>query len=167
MAGRPRKSIDQHLRDGTYRADRHGPIATDQLESQAPPPPAMPGEVVGLAAEFWRRIVGLLGNLIRDRDAPLLAELCWHWAELQRIKTEIALVTPGTGNYRDLLIANGICTDKFDRIARRFGMTPVDRAKLKVESVGPAKPKVATRPPTANDRRGPPAKRPTKRSRRK
>ena len=30
--GHNKKSVEQHLRDGTYRADRHGPLAMDDAE---------------------------------------------------------------------------------------------------------------------------------------
>jgi phage terminase small subunit len=151
--GRPRKSIEQHLADGTYRADRHGPLPT---ADDPTPPPVKPSDLGGEAGEFWDQVTGLLRGVVRDRDAPLLAELCWQWAELRRIKAVIAKTKPGAKGYNQLLVGHAITTDKFDKIAGRFGLTPADRAKLKVEAVGPPKPKVLARPPTKLDRTGPP-----------
>jgi phage terminase large subunit-like protein len=38
VQGRPRKSLEEHLRDGTYRADRHGKLGPDVLDFRPKPP---------------------------------------------------------------------------------------------------------------------------------
>ena len=149
----PRKPLEAHLRDGTYRHDRHGPIPDDV---QTFTPPRKPADLVGDAGEFWDTITALLAGVVRDRDAPLLAELCWHWSELRRVKKVLATKQPGEAGYNTLLVAVGILTDKFDKIASRFGLTPADPARLNVEVAAPVKARVATRPRTKLDKMGKP-----------
>jgi phage terminase small subunit len=151
--GRPRKPVEKHVRDGTYRADRHGP-KPDADEQTAPP--VKPEDLDEDTAECWDRLVKLLRGIVRDRDSTMLAELCWQWAELQRIKAVLGVMVPGEKGYNALLVAAGICTDKLDRLASRFGLTPADRAKIHAEG-GTTKARVATRPKTALDKTGPPA----------
>jgi phage terminase small subunit len=151
--GRPRKPVEARILDGTYKPSRHGPPpdAGDEVA-----PPAKPADLDGDAAVLWDTIVPMLATVARERDAPMLAELCWQWAELRRIKAVIAKKKPGAKGYNQLLVAAGICTDKFEKIASRFGLTPSDRAKLGVVQAGPVRAKVATRQPTALDRAGGP-----------
>lgn len=164
---RPRKCLEDHVRDGTYRADRHGPLPSHLAKGGGPSvapdvvgsernPPVKPADLTGPAATIWANLLKLLGPVVNERDGPMLAELCWHWAELRRVKDVIAKTKPGEKGYNQLLIASGICTDKLDKIAGRFGLTPADRAKLKVEASGPPVAKVPTRPKTKLDQQGPP-----------
>ncbi len=157
----PRKSLEQHIKDGTYRRDRHGPrpeeiARTPVSERVVPANPERPEDLTGVAGEVWDKLIGLLGEAVHDRDRPLLAELCRWWAELKRVQTALAESAPGEKGYNQLLIAGGICSDKLDKLASRFGLTPADRAKLKAENTGPPIAKVPTRPRTKLDQQGPP-----------
>src|SRR5262249_21180976 len=71
--GRPRKPIEKHLLDGTFRADRHGPVPDD---AGSGPAPVKPADLDDLAGAFWDRVVLLLAGIVRDRDGEQLAELC-------------------------------------------------------------------------------------------
>ncbi len=150
---KPRKPIESHVRDGTYRADRHGPL-TDDLDTAAPP--VKPADLTGDAAEVWDRLVGLLAGIVRESDGPYIAEACQWWAELRRIRAALAKMTPGKHGYGSLIGTAATCSKEVDRLLTRFGLTPVDRAKLRAESVVPVKAKVAVRPKTALDRKGKP-----------
>jgi phage terminase small subunit len=151
--GRPRKPIERHLLDGTYRADRHGPLS-DEPEEFAPP--TKPAEMTPAAGEFWDKVVAMLAGVVRDRDGPQLAQLCSWWALWQEAEAKLMAGSPGTIEYARTLNAVSVASQNFDRIAKRFGLTPADRAVLKVEHAGPPKPKVATRPKTQLDAKGPP-----------
>lgn len=176
--GRPRKSIADHLKDGTYRRDRHGPlpgesadaatVATPTREPSSlanPPtddaiathaPPRKPADLVGDAAAMWDRLVVMLAGVVRERDAATLAEMCrWH-AELRRVQAVLGKMTPGAKGYNQLLVAAGICGDKFEKLAGKFGMNPTDRGKLRIVESGPRVAKVPTRPRTKLDMKGPP-----------
>lgn len=153
--GRPRKPLEKHLLDGTFRADRHGPPPDD---AGAVAPPVKPADLAGDASEFWDRIVGVLAGVVRDRDGEQLAELCRWWARIQKVGAALDKAQPGSLLYSRLMTQAGTAAATFDRIAKRFGMTPADRAQLHIEATGPVKAKVPTRPRTALDKAGPPKK---------
>lgn len=155
--GRPPKPVEKHVLDGTYRADRHGPLAGPA--GATAPPPAKPADLAGEAAELWDHLSRLLAGVVCERDGTHLAELCRWWAELRRTQAGLATAEVGGVRYTALLAAAAKCSQQFDRLASRFGLTPADRARLKTEAAGPAKPKVAVRPPTKLDGEGPPTKR--------
>lgn len=160
-----RKSLEDHVRDGTYRADRHGPLPEGFKASVAAAKPIVhslpcgplvkPADLKGEAEKVWNALLPLLGSIATERDAPLLADLCTWWAELGRVRVRLKKVMPGEVEYNRLLIAAGICADKVDKIAARFGLTPADRAKLRIDT-GPAKPKIVTRPRQFKGEDGPP-----------
>lgn len=175
--GRPRKSLEDHVREGTYRRDRHGPLPGEgESESPAPAirepssladrpgddatathaPPRKPSDLVGEAAAMWDRLVVMLAGVVRERDAATLAEMCrWH-AELRRVQAVLGKMTPGAKGYNQLLVAAGICGDKFEKLAGKFGMNPTDRGKLRIVESGPRVAKVPTRPRTKFDLQGKP-----------
>lgn len=161
--GRPKKSLQEHVRDGTYRPDRHGPLpAKNGGENAAKMPPAVKNPeplppAAGGQAELWAELNRLLSGVVTERDVPILTELCWWWAELRRVQAQLRGMTPGEKGYKDTLIGAGICSTNLDRLASRFGLTPADRAKLRVENPGPPQAKTPTRPKTKLDRQGPPA----------
>ncbi len=154
--GRHRKPVAEHVRDGTYRADRHGPVPEPEPPA---PPPERPADLAGGAAEFWDRVLLLIGPTLRPADGPQLVQMCRWWARW--VECEAALdaeETPGTVEHSRLIKAAATCSASFDRIASRFGLTPADRAKLRSEAPAQAKAKVATRPATKLDRQGPPTR---------
>jgi hypothetical protein len=167
MRGRPRKPVENHLRDGTYRADRHGPIPD---EEPAGPPPAKPKDLTGVAEKFWNLVVALVGPTLRAADAPQLVQMCRWWArwkECEQAIDELAEgVEPGSMQYTRLLNSAVVCSANFDRVASRFGLTPADRAKLRAEAAPPTRARVATRPATRLDQKGAPSKPKVKRARR-
>lgn len=154
--GRPRKPVEEHVKNGTYRADRHGPLS-DAIPGEVIAPPKKPADMNGDASAVWDRVVPLLAGAVRDRDAPLLAELCQWWAELERVTVVRDAMVPGEKGYNSILIASGICADKVVKLSEKFGLTPADRAKLKPEvAAGPVAARVPTRPRTALDKKGKP-----------
>lgn len=152
--GRLRRPVESRLLDGTYQRSRHGPLPDSEDTSLTPP--SRPADLTGTARKYWDELLSLLSNVARERDGPMLADLCRWRAELTRVRSVLKRTRPGGKGYNQLLIAAGICSDKMDKIASRFGLTPSDRAKLRAEQVGPVKSKVATRKPTKLDRNGAP-----------
>lgn len=154
--GRPPKSLQDHIRDGTYRRDRHGPRPEERAAAQPPSVPPLKPEVISASqSELWDQLSELLAGVVSERDAPILLELCWWWSELRRVQVALRAMVPGAKLYKDTLIAAGICSTNLDRLASRFGLTPADRARLKADT-GPPKAKVPTRPRTKLDAAGPP-----------
>ena len=119
-----------------------------------------PPSLTGRAAEVWDELAGLLGGVVRRRDVPALVELC-RWVERsERIAKELDAMPPAAREFKGLLVAAGIATDKVAMLTARFGLSPADRARIKADKVaGPAaapKPKVKTRQPTKLDAAGGP-----------
>jgi phage terminase small subunit len=179
--GRPRKSLAQHIKDGTYRKDRHGPLPGDgdtavgvessgkvggkaagatTGQSVVSEPVKMPVQATQSAAnqaKLWNELTKLLGETVTDRDAHMLREMCWWWAELLKIQEQLGNMVPGQTRYKETLTAAGVAIDKVTRIGEKFGLTPGDRAKLGVgASSGPPVAKVAVKPKTKLDAMGPP-----------
>jgi phage terminase small subunit len=152
--GRKRKPVELRLLDDTYKPSRHGPLPDlDEVRT----PPAKPAHVKGAAAKVWSALSKSLSGVLRESDGHLLADLCIAWAELRRCQVELGKQKPGDVKYQRTLICFGICSDKVNKLAGLFGLTPSDRAKLRFEqSAGPAKAKVATRPKTKLDAAGGP-----------
>lgn len=111
----------------------------------------------GDAGKIWNVLVGLVKDVAKEADIPLLAKLCRWWVQLNRLLTQVEEAEPGTTEFNRLLIGAGICEDKVERIAAKFGLSPADRAKLRTTEA-PVQPaaKVPTRPKTRLDAQGPP-----------
>jgi len=140
-SGRPRKPIEQKIAEGTYRRDRDGPIdcaVTTEGE------PVAPDWLAGEALEFWSLITPQLvkGRVAGKCDSSALAMLCWWYAEFLKLirtvdETRKAGKTPSPAQY----VALGVTCDKWDKLASKFGLSPADRAKLKIEpQSGPVMP---------------------------
>jgi len=156
--GRPRKSIDEHLRNGTYRPDRHGPLPVPVSPADAPAEKLVrPPSLTGRAAAVWDELAGLLGGIVRRKDIPALVELC-RWIERsERIAATLDKLKPTEKEFKGLVVVAGIATDKVAVLTSRFGLSPADRAKIKAEiAAGPPKPKVPVRPATKLDKQGGP-----------
>ena len=133
--GRPRKPVEEHKAAGTFRRDRH--TDADRAarffgEAARPPsqPPAKPTELEGTAGDFWDHVVRLLAGVVTARDGPQLVQLCRWWARWKEAEDALANATPGTTEHARLIKAASTCSANFDRIARRFGLTPADRIGL-------------------------------------
>ena len=155
--GRPRKTADEHLANGTYRPSRHGPLPAP-VEGSAPEPPDMPAGLTADEAAAWGEIVPCVAGRVRRSDVPALVDLCRWWVRLGRMARRLDELEPAAGNYVQTLTGAGICSTNFDRLASKFGMTPADRAKLRVVDAAPPAPKVRTRPATKLDQQGKPGK---------
>jgi phage terminase small subunit len=150
--GRPPKPIEAKVLDGTYRPGRDGPLAAADLPG---PPPEKPANLSVAAGEWWDRIVVLMAGIVKPTDIPLLTDVCRWLARMDALADLIDSTDPTDPGYHKALIGAAICTDKLSTLSTRFGMTPADRARLRVNA-GPQRAKVATRPRTKLDAAGPP-----------
>lgn len=150
--GRPRKSAQEHLENGTYRADRHGPLSAPTSAD----PPRRPDGLSPAVAAKWDWVVSALATILRPHHGPLLVELCWWMAEADRLREAVEKKKPGAKGYCLLLKAMATATQSLLAFSQRLGLTPGDQAKLKVAVAAPAaKPKAAP-PRTALDGTPPP-----------
>lgn len=128
MAGRPgqksgghnRKSIEQHLADGTYRENVHGALA-DHVQPSGKP--IKPRGLKGRAATAWKHLVdstpeGVYG----EQDTELLALYCQLWEDVHEQRVN--------GTFASYMKA----VEKFISIAARVGAGPIDRSRLKMKS---------------------------------
>jgi P27 family predicted phage terminase small subunit len=131
--GRPPKPIEQHRLDGTWRHDEHGKIVTLPLTGA----PIKPPDLSPVASELWDHIVQSLGvqDIAKHLDTTTLAEMCRWYARYRRIADEmdkLDILNDANAHYK-LMISAGQAWDKAERLMYHFGMTPVARARIKVE----------------------------------
>lgn len=133
--GRPRKPIQAKILDGSYREDRDGPIppATGS-------PPESPAGLHGEALAFWGRVVPDLieRGVVAGSDTTALVLMCEWWALYRRLRDSLPPEGSLAGQTQTIT-QMAIATDKFDRLASRFGLNPSDRARLRLPPPGAAK----------------------------
>lgn len=133
--GRPSKPVALKVLDGTYRESKDGPLAEQVMASGVPVAPA---DLDGEARAFWDQVVpGLVAiGVAVAMDAPELVAMCqWH-ARYVRYGRQMDGVEPTSIKPNQLIYLTGVAWMNFDKIASRFGLTPSDRAKLRVKPAG-------------------------------
>lgn len=153
-AGRPKKTLQQRVKDGTYDFKKHGPLPPELASAVVPP--RKPEGLSDRAAALWAEVLETRRGCVREADGPALEILCRWWGMYH---DELDGLDGVPSNLKGQAFTRlGIATDKLERLMARFGMTPQDRAKVPdgPTAEGPAAPKVATRQPTKLDKAGPP-----------
>lgn len=127
MTGRPPKSIEQHLAQGTYRPDRHGDRLYERAEGSIGEPP----ETLPEAAQWiWLVTVEQLYKTLGASDRPLLEGFCRWMYEAARLLED----AEHCGDPLDRIkILNGAGTahNTAMKLATKLGATPIDRQRLK------------------------------------
>jgi len=113
-----------HRLAGTYRPDRHGKRSDDIPATR----PIKPRDIPKDAAKLWDALVPWLvqHGAVQAIDRTALELLCRLWA-LARASLAAAEATPLD---KDARIAAVAYAARFESLAARFGLTPVDRARL-------------------------------------
>lgn len=129
--GKPRKPDELKILDGTFRKDKDGDPAQSVI---AEGEPAMPPHLKGDAAAFWGEIVPQLLKMgvAKASDSAALAMMCEWWGRYRRFSRLLDRM-PSTNpkQYRTLGMV-GLAWMNFEKAAAKFGLTPSDRAKLRV-----------------------------------
>lgn len=147
--GRPRKTVEEHLASGTYRADRHGPIPMGCS------PVTKPKTLSPEASKFWDAVIADRLGTLTAGDVPAAVCMAEAWAVWrQTCDVYHAVKTAGERLRLTKLVAD--TSAAFERWAKRFGLTPADRAKARPTETKAAAAKVAVRPKTHLDRLGAP-----------
>ena len=131
------KPTSEHKRQGTFRDDRHG----NRLDAAVKPGvPAKPDDLPAESAQLWDTVLKHLPEgTASELDAAAL-EMCCRWfAEWKRCQRELESGEQSDGYKWSIRAATA--SKQFSLLAGRFGLTPGDRTKLKVE---PDKPKGET-----------------------
>ena len=127
MAGRPPKSIEQHLADGTYRKDRHGDRIYDRpLGAIGEPPDGMTEEAV----EIWRVTAEQLYKTLGESDRKMLESYCrWSCEALNALRKAEDEYDP-SDRLKWITIA-GKASNMANATAGKLGASPLDRQRIK------------------------------------
>ena len=129
-SGRPNKSTEQHLLDGTYRPDRHAKRVDSRV---APASMPVPGDLGDHAAELWKRIVSSLPKeVLTNLDKDALRVYCETW----EIYCKVQPLYQADPIDKELRITWTAVVDKLDKLGRQFGWTPQSRSALQMPSKG-------------------------------
>lgn len=128
MRGRPPKPKDLRILEGTDRADRHG------AEGEVPNASGQPVKPVDLTPEAsacWDFVVPeiVAMNIGKTIDSLVLRQMVESWS-LMRQCYDVLKNDPSDKDARIAYLGYG---HAFESIAARFGMTPSDRSRLRVE----------------------------------
>ena len=130
-SGRPRKSYEQHVIDGTFRPDHHGhffrggsglPIKPEYLETPI-------GTRAEIASEHWDAVYPLLVDMgiTKEIDTSALGALCDWWGEYVWFRDDLG---PDTLAPK---VRGGLMSMAFNTwkgMSTKFGLNPIDRANL-------------------------------------
>ena len=128
--GRKPKLATKHKLDGTFREDRHGnrleSVAFSSSPLRLPPPDSLRDD----GKQQWQMVIDTLPDyVLKNCDEGKLYQLAFIRQQLNDVQSAIE------SSPLDLkLIQTYIkLSSQYDRIARQFGLSPIDRAAMKVE----------------------------------
>jgi P27 family predicted phage terminase small subunit len=138
--GRPRKPSEQRELEGK---PGHRPIPNSPKYPLLNDEP--PSELGPDGRELWERITTANGTngILQETDYPDLLAMCMEWDLYRRAMrsvnetdTSFLVQTKGHSDASPNLVRNPArviaqgAFDRFDKLAARFGLTPVDRTRL-------------------------------------
>lgn len=129
--GQQPKTIARHKRDGTYRRDRHGDRVDDSdFEGDLPERPA---DLSVDELSVWELVLGTSPDgVLRAIDESELIGCCWWYGEYCKAMRCMRPMKATAKAYYRLANLAAIAWKHFAAAASRFGMTPADRARLKM-----------------------------------
>lgn len=139
--GRPIKSTEEHIKDGTYRKDRHQGRGV-QLDAVSEI--SIPDGLNKAAAEKWQEIVPALqeAGLVSAVDIPELTDAFLHYGFAQDCLGKVLDGYESAADYLsqlnkfkdvDLVAKYSEYMGSYNKIMHRFGATPTERAKIKIQ----------------------------------
>lgn len=134
--GRKKKPTGLHIAEGTFRSDRHGDPA-EEIQTDGEPIPD--DDLPPMGKKLWDQIVPLLvsQNVVGVLDSANLNLLCRQYAKgMAWDKKILSRKRLDKNMMRDERISSMIWND-FNRVAARFGLSPSDRASLRIEKPKP------------------------------
>jgi len=142
--GRPRKSNDVKILEGTWRKDRHGEI---EGALRADKRPVMPEGLSDDAQAFWKSQIDRLFETGRmsSEDGQSFQALCQVWSEYKKLQRLLTDMDPLSDEYGGLLRLYLAALKEYRCGAARFGLSPSDRAGMRVEAAKPAGVKARSR----------------------
>ena len=118
----------KHVLEGTFRAERHAG-RVDSVASASPANLPKP-DVIGEAGKWlWELTIrNLPGGVLRDQDAAKLELMCVSWEQYRKLLERMQI-----DDDPKLISKLKNLADMIDKFGKQFGMSPLDRASLKVE----------------------------------
>lgn len=101
--------------------------------------PEKPAKMKGEAAAEWDRVVPLLASkgALSPGDRAALIVLCEAWADYVTLGRRLAKVTTGPVDERKIQTMRQDAYARLVAMLTRFGLTPADRARVKVPEAAP------------------------------
>ena len=132
MMGRPRKPVEQHLKEGTFRKDRHGmPVL---LAGRTPPKP--PASLSAAERKVFVELVAQAGPILDEADGLLVESAAVLIVQARALSKDIAkrglLVTNRFGDVvpHPALRAELAAASELRLVLSQLGMSPAARARL-------------------------------------
>ena len=103
--------------------------------------PQRPDWLDEAATKFWQHIVPLLvkQQCAAEIDGSQIAKLCDFWSVFLRTRDLRECADPGTPEWKRLYDACNTASNEIDKLSQRFGLTPADRAGIKIQDASPIK----------------------------
>ena len=126
--GRPRKPTELKILQGTFRKGQDTPLTlipdlSGEVERQSFPDHA--------ARQMWNTVVQKLidSDVLKPTDVPMARSMCEFWG-LYCASHKLASKNPTDPGAR-----TAVCSywQRFEQAASRFGMTPSDRSRLRLD----------------------------------
>jgi phage terminase small subunit len=128
--GRKPKIAAKHKLDGTYREDRHGNRLESVIFSNAPLELTPPESLRDDGKRQWKHVMETLPeSVLKNCDEGKLHQLAFIRQQLNDLQQAIES-SPLDGKLIEIYLK--LC-GQYDRLGKQFGLSPVDRASLKVE----------------------------------
>ncbi len=129
---RPPKTTAQHIKDGTYQPCRHSRRVDAIIQNSDMPPP--PEELGEYGKEMWLDVCESLPKEVLVKiDVFQLLGMCEWWQQWRELQKAIATCNDVLDpTYYKLNQMTAVVWKHFAAASSRFGMTPSDRAKIKI-----------------------------------
>jgi phage terminase small subunit len=125
--GRPPKTTAELKLYGGFRADRHGTRIDELIGGTEPVKP----ELDDVGSSVWDLVITCLPRESKSAlDAPALAGMCQWYSRYVSLMDRLVASVGEKEEYR-LIVMTSMAWKQFEGSAARFGLSPVDRAKLK------------------------------------
>src|SRR5262249_36645180 len=133
--GRPPKSIELHLTEGTFRRDRHGGTADVVAEGEPVPFARLEGE----ALKWWKAYVPELtaAGIAKALDSAALTIAPQMWALYCKMSRALDRMPVTHRRFPQLLNALAIASSQYAKLTDKFGMSPLSRQRLRVSVPAP------------------------------
>jgi P27 family predicted phage terminase small subunit len=84
---------------------------------------------------MWQAVVPSLvaTGVATEFDSAELTVMCEWWRQYRKIQKAINKVGATNPAYYKLMIQMNMASNNFDKLAAKFGMTPADRTRVRVE----------------------------------